>query len=83
MIAGDFNYPYGRKKFEETLKKYKLKEATDNIFFTSVQKILRILPVKLKLDYVLYNKHLKLVSNKRIDIRHSDHYPILTSFEIV
>lgn len=83
VIAGDFNYPYGRKKFEEILKRYQLEEATDNIFFTFERKILKLFTIRLKDDYVLYNNHIKLISNKRIDIRHSDHYPILTSFAIV
>lgn len=81
VVAGDFNYPYGRKKFEEILKTYELKEATDNIFYTLERRILKLFSIKWKLDYVLYNKNIKLISNKRIDIRHSDHFPILTSFE--
>lgn len=34
-----------------------------------------------KVDYMFY-KHLRLVTTKRIEIRHSDHYPILAIFEV-
>ncbi len=83
VIAGDFNYPYGRKKLEKLLHSYHLKEATDNIFFTLERSILKLFSIKLKLDYVLYNNRVRLIENKRINIRHSDHFPILTSFEIL
>lgn len=81
IIAGDFNYPYGRKKLEEILKKYHLEEATNNLFFTSRQTFFKRFAVKLKLDYVFY-RNLKLVSNKRVEVFHSDHFPILSEFEV-
>lgn len=81
LIAGDFNYPYGRKKFESMIADYGLKEATSNVFFTHERKILGLFSIKLKLDYILF-KNLKLVSNNKIDLKHSDHYPICTTFEI-
>lgn len=80
IIAGDFNYPYGRKKLEDILKKYHLKEATNNLFFTSRQTFFKRFAIKLKLDYVFY-RNLKFVSNKRIEVFHSDHFPILSEFE--
>jgi endonuclease/exonuclease/phosphatase family metal-dependent hydrolase len=82
IIAGDFNYPYGRKRFEDLIVEYKLKEATNNINFTLEKKIIKNYSIKLKLDYVLYKK-LKLVSNNKIsDINKSDHFPILSVFDI-
>ncbi|OGK18894.1 hypothetical protein A3G67_01680 [Candidatus Roizmanbacteria bacterium RIFCSPLOWO2_12_FULL_40_12] len=80
VIAGDFNFPYGRKKFEELIGVYGLKEATNNIMYTLEKRILGLFRIKLKLDYVLY-KNLEVVSNDMIQFKHSDHYPILTVFK--
>lgn len=80
IIAGDFNYPYGRKKLERILNKYRLKEATNNLLFTSKQTFFKRFAVTLKLDYVFY-RSLKLVANERIEVFHSDHFPIFSSFE--
>ena len=80
IIAGDFNYPYGRKRFEEQIKEYKLKEATNNINFTLEKRIMRNLTIKLKLDYILYKK-LKVLSNEKINnFNKSDHFPIISTF---
>lgn len=79
LIAGDFNYPYGRKRFEEEIKKNKLKEATNNINYTMEKRILNKISVKLKLDYILYKK-LRCRSNEKINIYKSDHFPILSTF---
>jgi len=81
IIAGDFNYPYGRKKLESVLEEYKLKEATHNISHTHEHNILYIAKIKLKLDYILY-KNLKLTETRRLEIKHSDHYPILSTFDM-
>lgn len=82
IIAGDFNYPYGRKRFEDQIKEYKLKEATNNINFTLEKKIIRNITIKLKLDYVLYKK-LRIVSNEKIkNFNKSDHFPILSTFSV-
>lgn len=77
VVAGDFNFPYKRIKFEKLIEKYHLKEATLNIPHTS--KLWKVLPLKLKLDYVLY-KNLLLVETQRFDVKHSDHYPLLSIF---
>ncbi len=77
VIAGDFNYPYRRKEFESLIGKYNLKEATKNITFTST--FLKFFPIKLKLDYILY-KNLILLDTKRVPIKLSDHYPIISTF---
>jgi len=81
IIAGDFNYPYGRRKLEEILNRYHLEEATNNLFFTSRQTFLKRFAIKLKLDYVFY-RNLRLISNKRVEVFHSDHFPILSEFKI-
>lgn len=82
VIAGDFNYPYGRKKLEEMLAIYHLQEATNNILFTSQQKfILKKFSIKLKLDYVFY-RNITLLNNERVEVHHSDHFPILSTFEL-
>lgn len=81
VLAGDFNYPYGRKKFEKLIHKYYLKEATDNIFFTIDTKIFYFFTYRVKLDYVLY-KNLKKIETRKILVKHSDHLPILSKFEI-
>jgi len=81
IIAGDFNFPYERKRFEQILKKNSLKEATNNIFFSLTNKILGFLSFKLKADYILY-KNIKNIKTERINVRFSDHYPIMAEFEI-
>lgn len=81
IVAGDFNFPYGRKQFEMLTRKYNLKEATDNILFTMQSKFLKIIPVFLKCDYILY-QNLQLVETKKINVRFSDHFPIISNFEI-
>ncbi len=82
IIAGDFNYPYGRKRFENLIKEHGLKEATNNINFTLEKKIIRNITIKLKLDYVLYKK-LRVLSNEKIkNFNKSDHFPILSIFSI-
>lgn len=79
IIAGDFNYPYQRKQFEEIIQQYGLKEATNNIYTTYEGKWMKLLPVKLKLDYILY-KNTELESTEKIPFRDSDHFPILSKF---
>lgn len=79
LIAGDFNYPYRRKAFEDLFIKYRLKEATKDIVFTS--RFLKISALKLKLDYILY-KNVSLLNTQRIDIKLSDHYPIMSTFSL-
>jgi len=34
ILTGDYNFPIERKKLETIMKKYELKEATDNLFYT-------------------------------------------------
>lgn len=81
VISGDFNYPYGRRKFEQMIHKYKLQEATNNIFYTLETRILRVLSIKLKLDYILY-KNIAHISTEKVQMRHSDHFPILSWFSL-
>jgi endonuclease/exonuclease/phosphatase family metal-dependent hydrolase len=79
LIAGDFNYPYGRRRFESMIADYGLKEATNNVYFTHERRILGLFSIRLKLDYILY-KNMEVVSNTKIELKHSDHYPILSVF---
>ena len=79
VVAGDFNFPYGRRKFEELISEYGLKEATNNIVYTLKKKVMMLFHIKLKLDYVLY-KNLTVITNNVIEVTHSDHFPILTVF---
>jgi len=96
IIAGDFNYPYRRKRLEKLMNKYDLKEATRNLTYTFcskkkagyflIQKILSVVVSKIyhnqyKLDYVYYKK-LKLIKTSRINVELSDHFPILSVFEL-
>lgn len=81
VIAGDFNFTYGRKQFEILIDRYDLKEATNNILYTLESKFLKIFPIRLKLDYILYH-HLQSLKTEKITVRFSDHYPILSEFEI-
>lgn len=81
IIAGDFNYPYGRKKFEELIHIYNLSEATNSIHFTFEKRFFGLFSVKLKDDYVLY-KNVQLVETKKINETTSDHYPVLSIFTV-
>ena len=81
IITGDFNYPYGRKKFEKLISEYGLQEATNSLFYTIEHRIFWFLRIKFKLDYILF-KNMKHVETKRIQIRGSDHFPILSVFDL-
>ncbi len=81
IITGDFNYPYGRKKFEELIHKYDLAEATNNIHYTFEKYFFGLFSVKLKDDYILF-KNLKAIETKKISETASDHYPVLSLFDI-
>jgi endonuclease/exonuclease/phosphatase family metal-dependent hydrolase len=81
IVVGDFNYPYGRKKFEQLISRHQLKEATSNIFYTFEVKLFGVLPLKWKNDYVLY-RNIKQVKTETIKIKFSDHYPILSIFAV-
>lgn len=79
VIAGDFNYPYGRKKFESLISKHHLQEATNKIFYTFTMKLLGFIPVKWKNDYILF-KNLELSETKKLKVTSSDHNPIVSIF---
>lgn len=81
IVAGDFNYPYGRRRFESLIKTYGLAEATSNIYHTFERRVLGLFSLKLKDDYILY-KNLKAIETKKVEKHFSDHYPILTTFEL-
>ena len=95
IIVGDFNYPYGRKKLEELMHEHGFLEATDKIPFTSDGKLIhysffeKMLAKVLqtffgknhKLDYIFY-RNCTPISTTKIDVPYSDHFPIITKFEI-
>ena len=95
ILVGDFNYPYGRKKLEELMHENGFLEATNHIQFTSDGKLLhysffeKILAKILqsmfgknhKLDYMFYKNCVPL-STVKIDVPYSDHFPIITKFEV-
>ncbi len=81
LIGGDFNYPYGRKKFEELISEYELKEATTSIYHTFEKRFFRFFKLSWKLDYILYHK-LSTIEARRIDVTNSDHYPVIASFTL-
>lgn len=94
IIAGDFNYPYGRKKLEECMHEFNFKEATNSIYSTvqgklSAHNIIEKLGVfiinkifgdKWKLDYMFY-KNCSVVSSVTLQSTFSDHLPILSYFK--
>lgn len=80
IMAGDFNYTYQRQQFEEIITKCGLKEATENIQYSYEGKFIKLFPIKLKLDYILY-KNLTLIKTEKIASRDSDHFPILSEFK--
>jgi endonuclease/exonuclease/phosphatase family metal-dependent hydrolase len=81
IIAGDMNFPYRRKKLEKIIENYNVKEATKNIFYTSIQNYLGLLVKKVKLDYIFYknmaHKKTEVISNVS-----SDHFALYSEFMI-
>lgn len=90
--------PYQRRKLDVLMKKLGLFEATKNIMQTikfndekapqtlnSFQKIslklLKKFVEQIKIDYIFY-KGLKLKKTERVEVRYSDHYPIISTFVI-
>jgi len=88
--------PYQRKKLETFMKKNDLLEATSgisqtikftpdgeyenfNLFQKMSLKLAGHALDQIKIDYVFYRR-LKLVSSRRINIRYSDHYPIVVKY---
>ncbi|MEI6532351.1 MAG: endonuclease/exonuclease/phosphatase family protein [Candidatus Roizmanbacteria bacterium] len=80
IFAGDFNYPFRRKRFEKIFHKYDLLEATSNITHTLEHKF-KFIRIPLKLDYILY-KNIEFIKTTKITTPGSDHYPILSEFNI-
>ncbi len=90
--------PYQRRRLENFMKKNGLIEATKNISqtikftkdgefekFSLFQKISvkimgRVLN-NLKIDYIFY-RGLKLKGTRRVDVRYSDHFPIISTFTL-
>jgi len=89
-------FPYLRRRLENLMKTHGFKEATKNIFqtikftrdgifenfnlFQRVSiKIAKKLLQNLKIDYIFY-RNLKLVKTERIEVRFSDHFPIISYF---
>lgn len=81
IITGDFNYPYGRKQFEKLIATYHLKEATNNLYYTSIFRFLKIIPMRLKVDYILF-KGMRLRKTERLAHTFSDHFPIFSEFSL-
>lgn len=80
VVLGDFNYPYRRGRLEKVFRKYSFEEATTNVFHTFF-KTLRFLPIRFKLDYVLYS-HLVHKQTKKIDAFSTDHTPLIATFSV-
>ncbi|GAB4219183.1 MAG: hypothetical protein Fur009_4030 [Candidatus Microgenomates bacterium] len=91
-------YPMQRKKLEKMMKNLGFKEATKNICqtinpykkyvknkYVFLQKLImpffKFFAKTFKIDYIFYN-NLKNIKTIRIENRFSDHYPILSFFEI-
>ncbi|MBI3619649.1 endonuclease/exonuclease/phosphatase family protein [Candidatus Roizmanbacteria bacterium] len=81
IVTGDFNFSYRRRKLEEIIHRYELKEATANIFYTFESTFLRFIPLRWKLDYILY-KNITWLTTKALPIHFSDHYPIFAEFQL-
>jgi len=94
IIAGDFNYAYGRKKLEECMYEFGFKEATNTIFSTVQGKISgqnfieklgsyiinKLFRDKWKMDYMFY-KNCSVISSETLHSTFSDHLPILSRFK--
>ena len=82
LVGGDFNYPYGRRKFELFIKEYNLHEATNTILYTFEKRFLKFIKLRWKLDYILYH-NIDTITTSRINITNSDHYPIISEFALI
>jgi endonuclease/exonuclease/phosphatase family metal-dependent hydrolase len=91
-------FPYQRSKLEKIMKKYRLKEATKNVSQTVkfsynglfegnialvrfLARFINIFSKNLKVDYIFY-RGLRLKKTERVDVRFSDHYPVISTFEV-
>ena len=79
VVAGDFNFPYKREKFEEIIRTFNLKEATNAIYVTFHKRLLGLVSLNFKLDYILY-RNIEVISTQRLEETHSDHFPLFSTF---
>ncbi len=81
LVMGDFNYPFLKRGLEKIMDQYNLLEATSNLTYTEYSSIIRS---NLKLDYILHSPTLSCVGTSRLDEYKgaSDHFPILSTFNI-
>ncbi len=80
IVAGDFNYVYKRKVLEALLQNQGFKEATNNLFFTIENRLLKLFKIRMKPDYIWY-KYFSKRRTVRLDRQQSDHFPIFSEFE--
>ena len=81
IVSGDFNYSYGRKKFESLMHKYHFSEATNHITYTFEWIFLRFFSFRSKNDYVLY-RNFQSGQSKKISVGFSDQFPIISRFQL-
>lgn len=81
VIAGDFNFPYRRKQLQTLFESYDLHEATHSIRHTFDGRLLKILPMKLKDDYILF-KNIALIKTWKAPSKISDHQIVISRFHI-
>jgi len=91
-------FPYQRKKLENLMKQYGFREATRKINYTirfpdrkftnynliqelAAKVIRKYYNGRLKSDYTFF-KNLKVLKTERIEVKFSDHYPIISTFKI-
>lgn len=91
-------FPYRRRNLEKLMKEYGFLEATRNIGYTirypsrsftrysflqelAVKLIRKYFKGRLKIDYIFFKK-LKLVKSERIELKFSDHFPVISTFQI-
>lgn len=85
-----FQLKEATKRINQTIE-FNYDESTNGMFISSFQKLALSIIKKIKLftkmanqlkiDYVFY-RNLRLKKTERIEVRFSDHYPILSTFEI-
>ncbi|MFO0703436.1 MAG: endonuclease/exonuclease/phosphatase family protein [Patescibacteria group bacterium] len=81
VVLGDFNYPFRKRGLEKVMVEYGLSEATSNLTYTYTP-LMKFIKERLKFDFVLYRCLQKAQSTLLDDYKKSDHYPVLTTFEI-
>lgn len=81
IIAGDINYAYNHTSLQQLLTEFSVTDATQQVEYTSIQKYLGFVTMKVKLDYV-FTKNCQNSYTVRLEHLGSDHFPVMSDIII-